>query len=656
MTDITAGGGGRTAGEAGGAAGTSGSFGMKDSPGSDDASRGGELSEDAGVAAERERLARQLRETRMQLAMTQTRLAALEQSATMKFGRTVANAAKKPWPRGALLPRDLYRLWKDRGAPKSGAANAATALANAQLADLKGTGGRFLSALTAPGVLWVADPALALSGVGAIGGGGAAATGAGLVIAGAISELGCATLAPDAVVHPLLPHDADVLLEGTGADLVLIEAAALLPGTGWAYATDPAAADRGRRLARLIVLARSLGKPVVFVRNVPATLMPGIGWLAASCDAVVDGDLGVQLARFNPIGVSVARPTAPVYAGERDPREAPAVRVLLDSLTGSVANRGNPPVRLVPAPAGRSWRSLPSLYRDHGVFVTASAAQGREQLACGARVIGPLGSLGSGTSASAVREELAAARAEAPASPGEVRVWLRDIFAKHATPARLAAIARAAGLSAGLNGGAAGGLAAGRQVAVLTVVRDAAQARGLAAALLAQRLRPAEVVAAADDPHAVPAVRDALGALTDHDIRVVVVPSLTSGSALGTGGVEWARPLARLAAAPWVAPWTADGGQPPEHLLDLACARECAQADAVGFGAVEYEFTRWLDEPALIRAALLAPSGSAAGDWGSHGLRLFTVTPTTGTPTTGTPTTGTPATGTPTTGIPRSEH
>ena len=198
--------------------------------------------------------------------MTETRLAALEQSSTMRFGRTIANAAKKPWPRGALLPRDLFRLWKDRAAPKSGAANAATALAAAQLADLSGTGGRFLSSLTAPGVLALADPALALAGGLSA---GAAGAGAGLVITGAISALGCATLAPDAVVHPLLPHDADVLLEGTGADLVLIEAAALLPGAPWAYATDPAAADRGRRLARLIVMARSLGKPVILVRNVP---------------------------------------------------------------------------------------------------------------------------------------------------------------------------------------------------------------------------------------------------------------------------------------------------------------------------------------------------------------------------------------------------
>ena len=286
----------------------------------------GELSEDAGIAAERERLSRQLRDTRVQLAMTETRLAALEQSSTMRFGRTIANAAKKPWPRGALLPRDLYKLWRERGAPKSGAQNAAAALAAAQLADLKGTGGRFLSALTAPGALALSDPGLALA--------GAPASPPRLVITGALSVLGCATLVPDAVVHPLLPHDADIVVEATGADLVVIEASALLPGSPWAHATDPAAVDRGRRLARMIVMARALGKPVVLLRDVPASLMPGIGWLAASCDAVLDGGLGVQLARFNPVGVTAARPTAPVYAGARDPREAPAVRALLDALTG----------------------------------------------------------------------------------------------------------------------------------------------------------------------------------------------------------------------------------------------------------------------------------------------------------------------------------
>ena len=568
----------------------------------------GELAEDAGLAAERERLSRQLRDTRVQLAMTQTRLSALEQSATMKFGRTIANAAKKPWPRGALLPRDLYKLWRDRGAPKSGAQNAANALAQAQLADLKGNGGRFLSALTPPGALSLADPALALAGV--------AANTTGLVITGAISALGCATLAPDAVVHPLLPHDADIVIEATGADLIVVQASALLPGEPWAYATDPSAADRGRRLARMIVMGRALGKPVVLVRDVPHSLMPGIGWLAASCDAVLDGGLGVQLARFNPLGLNAARPTEPLYAGARDLREAPAVRGLLDSLTGPGGPGAASPVRLA---GGRSWRSLPALYRDNAVFVTASAAQGLEQAASGARVIGPLG---SGTDAATVRGELEAARAAQPLTIAEIRAGLRNIFLASATPARLAALVRAAELP--------GALIGGRQVGVLVTLADAAQAGRLADALLGQRLRPAEVIAGVP-AEAADAIRATLGPLDRQGIRVTVTDAVPAGA-----GVEWARPLARLAGVPWLAPWPSGGGhlgggQTPDYLLDLACARECAQADAVGLSlgkhgaAVEYEFTRWLDEPALVRAHLLAPGGPAAGEWGSHGLRLFTI-------------------------------
>jgi hypothetical protein len=563
---------------------------------------GGDLVEDAGLAAERERLSRQLRDTRVQLAMTETRLAALEQSATMRFGRTIANAAKKPWPRGALLPRDLYKLWRDRSVPKSGAQNAAAALASAQLADLKGNGGRFLASLTPPGLLPASDPGLALAGL--------PAGGAGLVITGALSALGCATLAPDAVVQPLLPHDADVVVEGTGADLVIIQASALLAGEPWAYATDPSAADRGRRLARMIVMARALGKPVVLVRDVPHSLMPGIGWLAASCDAVLDGGLGVQLARFNPLGLSSARATAPVYAGARDPREAPAVRALLDSLTESGDGDGGAagPLRLAGA---RSWRSLPALYRDNAVFVTASAEQGLEQTASGARVIGPLG---SGVDAATVRAELEAARAARPLAADEIRLRLRDIFLAQATPARLAALVRAAELPAAL--------VSGRQIGVLAFAADGAQAARLAAALIAQRLRPAELVVGCG-PDAAGPVRKALSVLAGHGVRIVVAGDAPAGAA---AGVEQVRPLARRASAGWLAPWPADREQPEHYLLDLACARECAQADAVGFGGGEYEFTRWLDEPALVRASLLGPGGPAAGDWGSHGLRLFTVT------------------------------
>ena len=322
---------------------------------------------DPGLAAERDRLARTLRETRLQLAMTQARLAALEQSSTMELGRTLVRAARRPWSRGVQLPADLVRLWRERGG-LTGPGAATLALASAQLGDLAGGGERFLSALTAPGL-------------GAPGSEAPGWTPPGLVITGVLTARACATLATDAAVHPLLPHNADVMLESTGADLVLIEAEAMLAGSAWAYAGDPAATDRGRRLGRLIAAARALGKPVIFIRNIPAQLAPGLDWVAASCDAVSDEGFGVPLARFNPIGLAGSRPGDPVYAGARDPRQAPAIRALLDAVA---ADTGPGPVRVT---GEVPWRRRPAMYREHALFVTASADQAREQLACGARVI-----------------------------------------------------------------------------------------------------------------------------------------------------------------------------------------------------------------------------------------------------------------------------
>ena len=120
-------------------------------------------------------------------------------------------------------------------------------------------------------------------------------------------------------------------------------------------------------------------------------------------------------------------------------------------------------------------------------------------------------------------------------------------------------------------------------------------------------------------------MRDALGTLTDHDIRVVTTDDVIPARA---GGEPWARSLARLASAPWLAPWdpARAAALAGDYLLDLACARECSQADAVAFGAGDYEFSTWLDTPpSLVRHDLLAPEGPPMGDWGSHGLRLFTI-------------------------------
>ena len=527
---------------------------------------------DVGLMAERDRLARTLRETRLQLAMTQARLSALEDSATLTLGRTLVRAARRPWSRGVQLPLDLVRLWRERGG-LTGPAAATLALASAQLNDLSGVGERFLSALTAPG----------------LGAPDAGFNAPGLVVTGVLSTESCATLAPDAAVFPLLPHDADVMVESVGADVVLIEAAAMLAGSAWAYAGDPAAVDRGRRLGRLIAGARALGKPVIFIRNVPAYLAPGLDWVAASCDAVSDDGFGVQLARFNPIGLPGQRPTGAVYAGALDPRDPPAVRALLDSLTGESG-----PVTV----AGEvAWRRRPALYREHALFVTASADRAREQQACGARVIM------LGGEQATLREQIAAARARTPLTETETIPGLREIFTAHATAVRLARLASMAGLP--------DHLVTGRQIAVLARVDDPADATALAAQVRQQRGAPGElvvVVAARAGESAELSCHAVKAALADLGMPVTAIPEQG----------EWIALAAKTARSPWVAPWQAGREYDEWYLLDLACARECAQADAVGYAGSGYAYVTSLD-PALARREYFGSDGS------DHGLRLFSL-------------------------------
>jgi hypothetical protein len=591
---------------------------------------------DPGLAAERDRLARALRETRLQLTMTQSRLTALEESLTMQLGQTLVRAARRPWSRGRHLPASLLRLWRERGAI-TGPDAATLALASAQLSDLAGGGERFLSALTAPGL-------------GTPGTETAAWSPPGLVITGVLSARTCATLAPDAAVLPLLPHDADVVLESAGADLVLIEAAAMLAGSAWAYAGDPAAVDRGRRLGRLIAGARALGKPVIFIRNVPAHLAPGLEWVAASCDAVSDDGFGVQLARFNPIGLARSRPGGPLYAGARDPREGPAVRALLDALTAGTVTAGTVTAGTVAggtvtADAGAvrvtgpvPWRHLPALYREHALFVTTAADQAREQLACGARVVmaagepvtGAVTPAGDGWDVRLLAEQLAELRARPPLTLAEVQPVLREIFTAQATPTRLAALAGLAGLG--------DRLVAGRRIAVLARAADTAAAAGLSAGLAAQEFLPAEVVVVTEAPDAASAglsaraVTAVLAGLSDRGVSVRALPVVTGGpdtarvpgpaSHPGPDDLpepaEWLRRAASAATSPWAVPWRPGREYPGTYLLDLACARECAQADVAGHAGTGYAFTAALD-PELARREYFA-----AGDPG-HGLRLFSV-------------------------------
>jgi hypothetical protein len=107
----------------------------------------------------------------------------------------------------------------------------------------------------------------------------------------------------------------------------------------------------------------------------------------------------------------------------------------------------------------------------------------------------------------------------------------------------------------------------------------------------------------------VEALTTALGDLLGHGVTVAAVPSGPDG---------WVAQAAKMARSPWVVPWQAGREYDESYLLDLACARECAQADAVGYAGSSYAYVTSLD-PALARREFFSPDGSG------HGLRLFSV-------------------------------
>ena len=242
----------------------------------------------------------------------------------------------------------------------------------------------------------------------------------------------------------------------------------------------------------------------------------------------------------------------------------------------------------------------------------------------GEPVAGAVTPAGEGWAAPALREEISALRACVPFSAAEILPVLREIFTVHATPVRLAALARLAGLG--------DHTIAGRRIAVLACAADAATAAALSASLTRQRFTPAELVVVAEAPDAASAqlsaraVTASLGDLGDRGVSVRAVPVVTGGP--DTAGVPgpasdprpagWLRCAASAARSPWVVPWQAERGYDDSYLLDLVCARECAQADAAGYGGAGYAFTASL-EPALARREFFA-----ADDPG-HGLRLFSV-------------------------------
>jgi hypothetical protein len=508
-----------------------------------------------------------LRDREARVIELEERLAALENSTTMQFGKVFAAAARRP-ARGAVrLPRQLYRLWKRKDAPQQQAGGERRA--NLDLGGLPRPEDRLL----------LAGPTDALT------------------IAGVLGSACLATATDCARVVPLLPHDAALALEAADADMVIVDAAAGAPGGAWAYLGQPGVYDREQALGSLIDTARDRGLPVVLWDETRSAgeqgaAPPGL----ARLDWAATASPGVSLRRFNPVG-AVARNTVPVVV---EPLGAPS-RVPLGVRRAAADIAASIGARTVESDP----RELPELLRNSAITLALAPSQVPEQLAAGALVLCPapvadrlpadlrdhVYTVGEGGTArrSGTGEGTVAVAALAAAAGGhDPRPALRTLFLRYATPVRLAALCESLRLRADP--------LRERRVAVLTHVANAAEGRRLAAGLLAQAHRPAEAV-------------------------VTGPGAAIAAAALAERGIAAHSSLDEVRSA-WVAPWPARDETPTTHLVDLVCAAECSEADVIGTGGTTpYTFVTDI-EPALVRREWYV-SGGLPAEWAGRGARLF---------------------------------
>jgi hypothetical protein len=192
------------------------------------------------------RLKSTLREREARLEELEKRLAALETSTAVQFGRLVAGAARNP-KRGKRLPKDLYRLWRKRNAPVSAGGSSG--------------GGVQPDRVDRPeNRLLVAGPC------------------EGLIIAGVLAPHTAALLAEHAKVVPLYPHDAAIVLDRADVDMLVVDASAGEPGGPWAYLGVPGMHDRDLALHELRQIAAARSLPLVLWGGPPPATLASLPW------------------------------------------------------------------------------------------------------------------------------------------------------------------------------------------------------------------------------------------------------------------------------------------------------------------------------------------------------------------------------------------
>ncbi|TEX52409.1 MAG: hypothetical protein B7C55_00445 [Actinomycetales bacterium mxb001] len=249
------------------------------------------------------RLRSQLRQAEARAERAERALERMERSAKYTVGSLFVEAARSP-RRLVLLPRDLWRVWRLRKSRRgSGASTPVTRTRRDEVLDLDA------ARLLLPRASARPDAAF--------------------TIVGALNEELATAWSPYAAVTSALPHEAAEIVSAVGADVVVIDSAAALPGQPWSFLGDPAAADRQIAAQRLVDAARERGIPVVLLRTTSPAHTAFLEPLASQCDLILDGPGSSRGTPWNPGIDPAAWPMAGAGVGDR------AVIVGTDPLTHS---------------------------------------------------------------------------------------------------------------------------------------------------------------------------------------------------------------------------------------------------------------------------------------------------------------------------------
>ena len=419
-----------------------------------------------------------------------------------------------------------------------------------------------------------------------------------LVCATIIRPDTAADLAPDVVVQPLLPHDAELLLERSRPDLVLVESRAVTAGHPWAGAGEPSVVDPTLRLRDALDTARAHGVPTVLWWNDLGAETPGLIPFERHFDFVISAggtaptaemtwSPGVQLARFGALPDGGERRARPAWHARWDQMPPRRLRMAMERATGG-ADRQRPelwidaditarPAWVPPRYAGEPVLRIESTrlgeaYRARSVFIGEGfLATGRagdvppstlRQLAAGARVVstrdarlddavGPW--IDWVADSDDIFAMLAGDLATQARAPDDQRALLRRLFLDLDTTASVARLAALIGLPTETPR---------RDVCVVASLDEAVDPRAIVDSVTAQQHRPVEALLVGGD--AATAAR-ATGELGLVGIRSRHLPSHTLG-----GGP--AVSAAAFSSAEWTWAWSPSARYEPTFLIDAVIA------------------------------------------------------------------------------------